>query len=512
MDAHPPLVLAVDQGTTNTKAALVTPAGDVVALGSAPVGVTSPRAGWVEQDPERIWRSVVEAVGTVLRGAVGQGVVTQGAVSTAVAGVALSTQRESVLAWRASTGRALGPVLGWQDSRTAAWCAEHVDAGARTEVHRRTGLRVDAMFSAPKLRWLLDHLPPGTDLADVRVGTVDAWLVWRLTGGREHLCEAGNASRTLLFDISELDWSDALLTVFGIPRAVLPAIRGSSDGFGTCLGVPGLADGTPVVAVLADSHAALYGHGCTTPGTAKATYGTGSSVMTPVRGLPSAESPVPTTLAWLLDGTPTYALEGNILSSGAALAWTADLLTGGDVGRLVDLAGTVPGSEGVTLVPAFTGLGAPHWDRDATALVSGLRTGSGPGHLARAACESVAHQVADVIDVVESVVGPLATLRADGGATAAGLLMQDQADLLALDVEVTDVAEVSALGAAKLGWQALGAGAAWVEPVAAHRYRPRPTTPGREERRATWRREVARARFVPPPGASADRPGQGGRS
>jgi glycerol kinase len=482
-----PLVLAIDQGTTNTKAVLVSRFGEVVATGSAPVGVTSPRPGWVEQDAGRIWRSVLDATRAALAQAGGP----------TLAGVALSTQRESVVGWRASTGEPLGPVLGWQDSRTAAWCSAHVDDAARADVHARTGLRVDAMFSAPKLRWLLDHVAHGVPADDVRLGTVDAWLVWRLTGGAEHLAEAGNASRTLLYDVTELDWSAPLLETFGVRRSALPEVRASDGGFGRTSGLGLVPDGTPVAAVLADSHAALFGHGCTEPGMAKATYGTGSSVMTPVAALPEASSGVPTTLAWLLGATPTYALEGNILSSGATLAWTADLLTGGDVARLGELAASVADAGGVSVVPAFSGLGAPHWDRDATALVSGMTNGTTAGHVGRAAFESVAHQIADVVDVVEATTGPLRTFRADGGATASALLMQDQADLTGRTVEVTDVAEVSALGAAKLAWRVLGEGDAWQEPAVRERFAPRAGTADRAERRARWAGEVERSRFTP---------------
>ena len=481
------LILAIDQGTTNTKAVLVDARGGVAAAGSAPVGVTSPRPGWVEQDARRIWNSVVAAVRNCLA-ALG--------APAPIAGVALSTQRESVVAWRASTGAPIGPVIGWQDRRTAAWCAETVDAAARHVVQRQTGLRVDAMFSAPKLRWLLDHLPAGVPVGDVRVGTVDAWLIWQLTGGAAHVCEAGNASRTLLYDIGTLDWSADLLSVFGVPAGALPTPLPSAAAFGHCAGAGPIPDGTPIVAVLADSHAALYGHGGTAAGVAKATYGTGSSVMTPVPERPAGGSPVPTTLAWLIDDTPTYALEGNILSSGATLAWTAGLLTDGDVPALIRLAGTVTDSGGVTLIPAFAGLGAPHWDRDAQALISGMTTATVPAHLARSAVDSVAHQICDIVDVIEETV-PLRTLRADGGATAAGLLMQTQADLLDRTVEVAGVAEVSALGAARLAWHTLGLGHEWKTSTGAV-HRGALAGADRVERRARWAREIARARFSRP--------------
>ncbi|WP_203787000.1 FGGY family carbohydrate kinase [Paractinoplanes rishiriensis] len=473
------LVLAIDQGTTNTKAALVDAAGRIRALGSAPVGVSTPRPGWVEQDAGRIWRSVLEAAAACLAGLPATG---------RLAGVALSTQRESVVAWRAGTGEPVGPVIGWQDRRTAAWCAEAIDDAGRAAVLKRTGLRVDAMFSAPKMRWVLDHLPAG----DVRVGTVDAWLIRQLTAGGEHLCEAGNASRTLLYDVTTLAWSPELLALFGIPAQALPQPLASDAGFGRCRGAAPIPDGVPIVAVLADSHAALYGHGCVRPGMAKATYGTGTSVMTPVPGLPPSTAPVPTTLAWLIGGVPAYALEGNILSSGATLTWTAGLLTGGDVGALVRLAETVPDSGGVTLVPAFAGLGAPHWDRSAQAVFAGMTTGTGPAHVARAAVDAVAHQVCDIVEAI----GPLRTFRADGGATSAALVMQCQADLLGRQVDVSAVAEVSALGVAKLAWQALGHPATWTAGADVV-YTGTLGDIDRAERRARWAGEVARARFTP---------------
>jgi glycerol kinase len=474
-------VLAIDQGTTNSKAVLVGAYGQVVAAGSAPVGVSSPQPGWVEQDAGRIWSSVRDAVAACRANA----------PDVRVTAVALSTQRESVVGWDARTGEPVGPVLGWQDRRTAGWCAAQVGEDARRTVHERTGLRVDPMFSAPKMRWLLDQHPG----REVRLGTVDAWLIRQLTGGRAYRTEAGNASRTLLYDITALDWSAPLLDIFGIPAAALPEPRASDAGFGAVTGVPGIPDGTPIAAVLADSHAALYGHGCTTPGTAKATYGTGSSVMAPVGPADvTGESAVPVTLAWVVGGVPTYAREGNILSSGATLAWAAELLTGGDVAALIELAESVPGSGGVTLVPAFAGLGAPYWDRDVHALISGLGEGAGRAHIARAAVDSIGHQIADIVDVITART-PLRLFRADGGATASALVVQTQADLLGRDVQVGDVAEVSALGAARLAWSALGREVDW--PAAGAVYHPGIDPDERRRRRGHWAGEVARTRVRP---------------
>jgi glycerol kinase len=480
------VILAIDQGTTNSKAALISADGRLVAAGSASVGISSPRPGWVEQDADRIWTSVLEALAACL----------ESASDAEIVGVALSTQRESVVGWQDSTGTPMGPVIGWQDRRTAAWCSQEVSEQDAQLVQARTGLRVDPMFSAPKMRWLLDHPPAGVPTDDVRLGTVDSWLVWQLTAGAEHLCEAGNASRTLLYDITALDWNAELLEVFGVPAVTLPSAVASDHGFGTTSGVPLVPDGTPIVAVLADSHAALFGQGCTQIGMAKATYGTGSSVMAPVADLSAGDDRIPVTLAWVIEESPTYALEGNILSSGATLVWAADLLTEGSVADLVALAETVPDSGGVTLVPAFAGLGAPHWDRNAHALISGMNEGTGRAHLARAAVDAIGHQICDIVDVIEERSVPLQVFRADGGATSSALVVQTQADLLGREVEVSEVAEVSALGAAKLAWRKLGHADDW--PGRSGRiYRPVIDRSERRMRRDHWAGEINRTRFTP---------------
>lgn len=473
MVARATAVLAVDQGTTNSKAVLVGADGSVLGAGAAPVGLSSPRPGWVEQDADDIWSSVLRAVEQAI------------AVADPVdlVGIALSTQRESVVGWSRSTGRAVAPVIGWQDVRTSTWCSQLPGAVDKL-VRSRTGLRVDAMFSAPKINWLLSRLDP----ADLQVGTVDSWLIHQLTGGVEHLIEAGNASRTLLYDVTELDWSADLLDAFGVPRSVLPAVRASNSGFGTTSGVRGLPDGIPIVAVLGDSHAAMYGQGCRSAGMVKATYGTGSSVMTPV------ESFVPDgcTLAWLTE-RPVYALEGNIVSSGAALAWTAELLGLPDVGALVELAATVPDAGGVALVPAFAGLGAPHWDRNARAAITGMSTATMRAHVARACVDAVAHQICDITEWIGTTGVPLRRLRADGGATASSLLMQTQADLLGFAVEVSDVAEISALGAAELAWTTLAQTTGWAGQRPTRVFEPTLDLAGREQQRAHWSNAIASA-------------------
>ncbi|WP_188037676.1 FGGY family carbohydrate kinase, partial [Actinotalea sp. JY-7885] len=438
-------ILTIDQGTTSTKALLVDAAsGAVLGRGTAPVAIAYPRPGWVEQDAEDLWGSVQVAARRCLA-----------AAARPVTALAISNQRESVVAWRASSGDPLGPVLGWQDSRTAAWCAK---VTATERVWARTGLPLDAMYSAPKMRWLLQYARDlGVPAGDVRVGTVDSWLVHRLTG--EHLVEAGNASRTLLLDLDRLEWDEEMLALFGLPDVVLPRVQASSGGFGTVRGGALGLDGVPVLAVLADSHAALYHHGQAGPGTAKATYGTGSSVMLPTDGRVRGTRGATSTLAWL-DGAPQYASEGNILTSGAALDWVARLLgTPPDVPggqALTELAATEPDSGGVVVVPAFTGLGAPHWDRDAVGTLTGVTGGTTRGHVARAALEAVAHQVCDVVEAVlrDGSADPGAIV-ADGGATASPLLMQTQADLLGRPVVVSAAPEASALGAADLAARVL---------------------------------------------------------
>lgn len=485
------VILALDQGTTNTKAILVEPAsGAVVVAASRPIDVSFPARGLVEQDADQLWDATLAAAEDCLARR----------PEAALVGVSISNQRESVVCWERASGRPLGPVLGWQDARTAAWCRDLAERNphASAQVRSSTGLALDPMFSAPKMRHALDAATAaGAALSDVAVGTVDAWLVWRLTG--ELAIEAGNASRTLLLDLRTLQWDPELLDLFGVPVGVLPEVRPSDAGFGRTVGQGRVPAGIPVVAVLADSHAALYYHGCTVPGTGKVTYGTGSSVMTPVAAPGEAPNGIATTLAWQAGGTPTYAREGNILASGSALDWTAATLgspgevPGGEF--LSDLAAQVSSAEGVCLVPAFTGLGAPYWDRSASGILTGLTAGTTRAHVARAALDAVAHQVVDVVEAVESDgEARIETLKVDGGATASRLLMQLQADLLGRSIQVADVPEASALGAALLAARTLGhvgptSGSA---STVARQVSPGSVDPG--PAREQWARSVRRSR------------------
>lgn len=488
------MVVAVDEGTTNTKAMLVDAMTGVRIRGaSRPVSINFPGPRRVEQDPEELWSATFGAVAECLGDGEGLEPV----------GVAISSQRETVVCWSRSSGDALGPALGWQDARTAEWCAE-LDAmhvGAADLVRTRTGLSLDPMFSAPKMRAVLDSVTEaGAKESDVAIGTVDSWLIWRLTG--EELIEVGNASRTLLLDLRTRAWDPELADLFGVPLSTLPSVVASDAGFGRVRPDCGLLKGVPVVAVLADSHAALYQHGCRAPGTGKATYGTGSSVMSVVPatdGLPgAAPAGVGTTVAWGIGGEVTFAREGNIVASGAALDWMAAML-GAPLGVsggafLTELASQVPDAGGVAFVPAFSGLGAPYWDRSATGLISGVSAGTGRGHLARAALESVAHQVADVVEAVESDGSPpIAVLQADGGATVSRLLMQIQADVLNRPVRVASTTEASALGVALLAARILGFDTP--DAPAGDRFVPSGAdcTPARQG----WARAIARSRGTP---------------
>jgi glycerol kinase len=421
----PDQVLAIDQGTSATKAVLVDAAGAIVARGSAPVSLATPHPGWVEQDAEEIWASVQAAVAECLRD------------GHAVAAVGLSTQRESLLVWDRRTGEPLGPMLSWQDQRTdGAPLREHAE-----EIRAISGLPLDPMFSAMKARWLLDAY--GRE--GVCLGTVDSFLLTRLGG--EHVIEAGNAARTQLLDVHGVDWSPELLELFGVPRDVLPTVVPSTGPFPAVRDLAPLPDGTPVCAVMGDSHSALFAHAGWRPGQVKATYGTGSSIMS----LGAAERWTPgavcLTVAWQDEHEVAHAFEGNIRSSGATLSWLARLFGTTPTALAAEAAAS---SDGVHLVPAFGGLGAPWWDDDAVGLVSGLTFATRREQLARAALESIAFQVEDTVAAIEALVGPVQTLLADGGPTGNRALMQLQADTGGRDVARSLAPELSALGVAHL--------------------------------------------------------------
>ncbi|MFB9378407.1 FGGY family carbohydrate kinase [Kineococcus gynurae] len=483
-------VLAIDQGTSATKAVVIDGSGAVVARATCAVGQSFPRPGWAEQDGHELADSARRAVADCLAA------LPAGTGPDQVATLALSTQRESVLLWDRATGVPLGPVLGWQDIRAAGVCAELVAAGHGLRVRELTGLPLDAMFSAAKARALLDlHDPERTRsrAGELCLGTIDSWLVFTLTG--EHRIETGCAARTQLLDIARRAWDPWLLDLFGVPAEILPTVTASTGPFGTVRGLHPDLDGRAVTGVLGDSHAALFAHAGWVPGRVKATYGTGCSVMGVAPGPVTTGGGIARTLAWELD-EPRYALEGNIRSSGATLVWLARLF-GTTVEELLSTA--ADDAEGVTLVPAFTGLGAPWWDENAAGLVAGLSESTGPGQLARAALESIAFQVADVVAAVEESAGPVEVVLADGGPSANPTLMQLQADLAGRRVEVSAVRELSAVGAAQLA--GVGAGLwtlADLERRAAARtpYLPADGT-DRESRLSAWHAAVDAARRTP---------------
>jgi glycerol kinase len=476
-------ILSVDQGTTNSKAILVSETGALLARGSSPVGITYPQPGWVEQDPTRIWASVCEAIAACLETAPDD---------ITVEAIAISNQRESVTIWDAETGEPLGPVLSWQCRRTADECADLINKGHSERVMALTGLPIDPMFPGAKMRWLLDRAPKGRR---VRLGTIDSWLIHCFTAGKVHACDASNAARSQVLDLNRQIWSQELCDLFGIDLDALPQVRDSSGDFGRTLNVPGIKDGTPILAAIGDSHAALFGHGAFNPGDGKVTFGTGSSVMTTLPHFIAPERGITTTVAWRLGGRPTFAFEGNILVSAASLPWMVKILGLADVAALVDLAATAaPGGPG--FVPAFVGLGAPYWDSDSRALFSHINFSTTRAQMARAVTDSIAFQVHDVFAAMgaQSPTG-FGRLFVDGGPSQNRFLMQCVADMLEHPVIQRDAPEASALGAAYLAGLALGI---WsdLETIAGlnssgNTIEPVPSS--RNERLATWADAIARS-------------------
>ena len=492
------LILAIDQGTTNTKAILVSADGDIRAEESVRMSLTFPAPGWVESDGLAIWDSVRAVIERCLAQA----------GDTSVAAVAIANQRESVLAWDRKTGIPLGPCISWQCRRTAAYCDALRDQGHESRVRERTGLGLDPLFSASKARWLLDHIENGDARGrqgDLCIGTVDSWIVWNLTAGRSFVTDLTNASRTLLLDLDRGRWDEGLLDLFGIPVEALPEVRGSSGLLGTTQATGSIPVGIPIAAMVGDSHAALFGHGAPPPGTVKVTYGTGSSVMTPLEQRVQADG-LSETIAWSVerrdissDPSIVYALEGNITATGATLEWLTALLglKGGE-NELERLAASTPDSDGVYLVPAFAGLGAPHWDPDARGLICGLTRGTTPAQVALAGFESIAYQIRDVVEVLRSSAPTVPSmLIADGGAMRSDLLAQIQADVVRLPVMRSRSGNVAALGAAYLAGLAMGAWGSLDDirrlPRAFDRFEPGDGADTREHGYHGWRAALARA-------------------
>ena len=440
-------VLAIDEGTTNSKAVLVAENGEILASGGAPVPTSYPQPGWVQQSAEEIWTATLEAILSCIKAA----------PEAEIAAIGISNQRESILAWHRSSGEPLGPVVTWQCRRTADTCDGLKAAGHEPDVIRRTGLPLDPLFPATKAKWLLDNHCAGRNATDICLGTVDSWLIWNLSGHEIHATDRSNAARTQLLNIASGEWDNALCELFGVPAASLPHVADSANVFGFTKNVPGLKDSIPIASAVGDSHAALFGHGAFGVGDSKITFGTGSSVMTTVPEIVAPPKGITTTIAWSLGGRITYALEGNILVSASILPWTAQLLGLDSVDALLDLAQTVDETVGVALVPAHVGLGSPHWNADARGLISGLTFSSEPAHVARAATDSLALQVLDIYKIMsEASPHGIGRLFVDGGPSRNTFLMTLVAGYLGHAVTTCRNTEASALGAAFLAGLATG--------------------------------------------------------
>ena len=486
-------VLALDQGTTSSRAIVFAADLTIRGLAQREFAQFYPASGWVEHDPEDIWRTTVETARQAIAGA--------GAAARDIAAVGITNQRETCLIWDRRTGKPIHRALVWQDRRTADMCRALKEAGHEPMVTAKTGLLLDPYFSATKIVWLLDHVDCARALAEaghLAFGTVDTFLIWRLTGGRVHATDATNASRTLLYDISKGAWDDDLLKLFGVPRAMLPEVRDSNGGYGTTeASILGAA--LPILGVAGDQQAATIGQACFSPGMIKSTYGTGCFAV-----LNTGETPVPsknrllTTVAYQLDGKRTYALEGAIFIAGAAVQWLRDglkiIASAPESGAL---AANADGSQDVYLVPAFVGLGAPYWQPEARGALFGLTRGTGPAEVARAALEAVCFQTRDLLEAMRGdwEARAKSVLRVDGGMVASDWTMQRLADILDAPVERPVVQETTALGAAWLAghkagvWpDAQGFGKLWKLDRA---FSPALAAAERERKYAGWKRSVA---------------------
>ena len=488
------LILAIDQGTTNTKALLVGKAGVPVFRASAAVELLHSAGGHVEQDPVALWESVRRVIAKCVSFATESG---QG-----IAAVAISNQRETAVAWEAESGEPIGKAISWQCTRSAEICRRlEPQAGV---IRAKTGLPLATLISAGKWAWLLEHNGRARAFAEcgqLRLGTVDSWLIYRLTGGAVHATDLTNASRTGLLNLEECGWDGSLLKLFGIPGAAMAELRDSSGDFGECVGVTGL-EGVPILAAIGDSHAAMFGHGHYAPGSVKATYGTGSSLMALTAGLTADSPKLARTIAWSIGGEPQYALEGNIAMTGSGLQWVGEFLELTEpAAEAAALAATVDDAAGVYFVPAMVGLGAPYWDAEARGSISGLGRSHRAAHLARAAVEAIGYQIGDVFRAMEEASGEVfPAWLADGGATRNGALMQFQADILDRPVLRSGQEELSAIGAAWLAGLALGwwRSLAEIEGIARtdDRFLPGMEQSDRRSRLDGWRLAVARARLM----------------
>jgi glycerol kinase len=488
-------ILALDSGTTSARAIVFDRNGAVRGIGQKEFTQNYPQPGWVEHDPLEIWTAQI--------GVAVEAIAKAGAGPRDIAALGITNQRETTVVWDRQTGEPVGKAIVWQDRRTAPFCDKLRSLGHEPLIRERTGLVIDAYFSGSKLAWILDNVPGARQMADagqLAFGTIDSWLIWKLTEGRLHITDSSNASRTMLFNIHTGKWDSELLNLFRVPPSMLPEVRASSEAYGPVTSALGLGH-VPIAGIAGDQQAALFGQLCTEPGLTKNTYGTGCFMLqcTGPKAVASRNQLV-TTVAWTKNGKTDYALEGSVFIAGAVVQWLRDGLglirTADEVNRL---AATVPDNGGVYLVPAFTGLGAPHWDAYARGTIVGLTRGSTAGHIARAALEGIAFQSADLIDAMRADAGqPVAELRVDGGACRSDPLMQFQADLLGVPVSRPAVTETTALGAAYLAGLAVGY---WKSPAeiasqreVERRFEPKMDPARAKELRVHWSRAVERAK------------------
>lgn len=446
-------ILSIDQGTTSSRAIVFDHAGKMAGVAQKEFTQIFPKPGWVEHDPMEIWESQLSVLKEALSNA--------GVQASELAAIGITNQRETAVVWDRISGEPICNAIVWQDRRTASFCDELKSRGLDEMIRDKTGLVIDAYFSATKWRWILENVPGARERAEqgeLAIGTIDSWLIWKLTGGRVHVTDVTNASRTMLYNIHSLEWDSEMLELFGIPRDVLPAVRSSSEVYGE-VSPEFLPSPVPIAGIAGDQQAATFGQMCLSPGSVKNTYGTGCFMLYNTGEKPvKSENSLITTIAWQINGKTIYALEGSIFIAGAVVQWLRDGLglikSSSDI---EELAESVEDNGGVYFVPAFTGLGAPYWDPYARGMIAGLTRGVTSGHIARAALESIAFQVKDVMSAMEDDAGiKIKELKVDGGAVVNNLLMQFQADLIDIPVIRPECTETTALGAAYLAGLAVG--------------------------------------------------------
>ncbi|MEM7434171.1 MAG: glycerol kinase GlpK [Myxococcota bacterium] len=489
-------ILAIDQGTTGSTALVLSPSGTIVAKAGVEFTQHFPKPGWVEHDLDEVWKSVCDAVGAALDKA--------GVHANDCLGIGITNQRETTVLWDRDTGEAAHRAIVWQDRRTADRCSELKEAGHEALFRERTGLVLDPYFAGTKLEWLLQHdesLMSRAKAGKLAFGTIDSWLVFRLSGGAVHVTDATNASRTLLYDIGQQRWDEDLASTLHVPMTVLPEVRTSSEVYARTSGVPGLPDGIPIAGMAGDQHAALFGQTCFELGDAKCTYGTGAFLLMNIGTEPAhSEHGLLTTIAWRIGDETVYALEGSAFIAGAAVQWLRDGLgLISDSAEVENLAKQVDSAGDVVFVPALAGLGAPHWDPRARGLIYGLTRDSSAAHIARATLEGMAFQIVDLVEAMHAdAKRPITRLRVDGGAARNDLLMQFQSDTLGVTIDRPASVETTALGAAYLAGMAVGVFDGLQSVVDAYRiersFEPTMSSEEREGHLRRWRHAVRRAR------------------